>query len=84
MLRARADSAEDQRDHQNRQAWAEPGEQITSSCEGCAGGENPGGAEPFGQQRRGDLERGHRPGIERAQHADRCVGQAELRLPDRQ
>jgi hypothetical protein len=84
MLRARSDTAKDQPEHQNRQARAHSGKQIASARERSAGGEHADRAQSFGEQCRWNLERRHGAGIERTQHADRRIGEAELRLPDRQ
>ena len=84
MLRACAQAADEQGQHQQRKPAAGAGEAIADTGERGAERQHRRGAEPLRQQRRRNLERGHGAGIDAAQHADLGIAEPEFPLPDRQ
>jgi hypothetical protein len=84
MLDARAKATDEQGYHEEAEASARAGKAITGSGERRAERQHRCGAEPLGDQSRGNLESGHRAGKQAAQQPELRVAEPELLLPDRQ
>ena len=84
MLRARPQSADQQRDDEHGIARARSGEAIAEPGERGATGKDRGSAKLPGQHACRNLKDGHRSGEQAAQQANRGIAQAEFDLPDRQ
>jgi hypothetical protein len=84
MLCAGAEAADEQRGDEQQEARARPGQEVSDAGKRGPEPEHRRGAEPFRQQRRRNLERGHGAGIDAAQHPDLGIAEAEFALPDRQ
>ena len=84
MLRAGADSTDEQRAEQHRKTGTGAGQAIAEAGQRGAERKHDRAADPFGKQAGGNLQAGHGADEHAAQHAERRIVETKLRLPQRQ